>query len=75
MKDFVPMSEWSAPAIRLEAFVLTPAWRALPLPIKAALARVWRAEQAEQDDVAVPCTDVSRMNRSRSSRFRPRAGR
>lgn len=33
------------PANQLEDFVRTPAWRALPMPVKVALVHVWRAEQ------------------------------
>jgi hypothetical protein len=45
MEKFEPRSEWSAPAARLEDFVRGAAWHALPLPIKVALAHIWRSEQ------------------------------
>jgi hypothetical protein len=51
MKDFAPLSEWSAPPMRLEDFVLTSAWQALPFSIQSAVAHIWRGEQ---DTVAIP---------------------
>lgn len=41
-------SEFTAPHIRLEDYVLRPEWIALPIPIKVALIHLWRAEQQSE---------------------------
>jgi hypothetical protein len=45
MKHFSPLSEWSAPPVRLEDFVVGDAWQALPFDIQVAVARLWCVEQ------------------------------
>lgn len=44
MKHFTPLSEWSAPSVRLEDY-LGDAWRGLPFDIQVAVARLWLLEQ------------------------------
>ena len=46
MEQFTPLSEWSAPPVRLEDFVRSAAWQVLPFDIRVALARIWLREQA-----------------------------
>ena len=45
MKQLTPLSEWSAPSVRLEDYVLGDAWRGLPVDIQVAVARLWILEQ------------------------------
>jgi hypothetical protein len=45
MDLFAPRSEWSAPPIRLEDFLMSPAWQSLPFDIKVAFAHLWMAER------------------------------
>jgi hypothetical protein len=66
MKDFAPLSEWSAPPIRLEDFVLTSNWQALPFSIQSAVAHIWRGEQD---------TSAQAQNRLDGSEQKPRRQR
>ena len=45
MRQFEPLSEWHAPPVRLEDFVLGAAWQALPYEIQVGVARIWLSEQ------------------------------
>ena len=45
MQQFTPLSEWHAPLVRLEDFVLGAAWRALFFDIQVGLAHIWLSEQ------------------------------
>jgi hypothetical protein len=45
MQQFTPSSEWSAPSVKLEDFVLGDAWQNLPFEIQVALAHIWLGEQ------------------------------
>ena len=45
MIKFTPLSEWTAPPMRLEEFVLGATWQALPFDIQVAMAHIWLREQ------------------------------
>jgi hypothetical protein len=40
-----PMTEWTAPRIRIEDFIKRPEWRALPLAIQVSVIQLRRGEQ------------------------------
>ena len=67
MIKFTPVSEWSAPPVRLEDFVLGATWQQLPFDIKVALAHIWLREQ-ETDKLSArllwTTEDVSRAGAS-----------
>jgi hypothetical protein len=45
MIKFTPLSEWTAPSMRLEEFVLGATRQALPFDIRVGVAHIWLREQ------------------------------
>ena len=51
MQQFTPLSEWDAPSVRLEDFVLSAEWQALSFDIQVGLAHIWLREQGARQTV------------------------
>ena len=68
MQQFTPLSEWHAPPVRLEDFVLGAAWQALPFEIQVGVAHIWLSEQEAAQSARLLWTTATVAERTRGER-------